>query len=178
MGLLVSVETPESPPVPAPATGATESASAAQTSETQQQAEEAYGDGARKALAAERKSRTDAERELKRLNVELQQIKDKDLSELDKTRKARDEATAELERLKTENLRQTVAIAKQLPAELAGRLKGSTEAELNADADELLSLVTKQKAPKPDASQGSRGEGRSSDMNEVIRTGLRRKRGL
>jgi len=53
--------------------------------------------------------------------------------------KERDEARAEL-------LRRDVAAKAGLPVELASRLRGSTEAELEADAKELLKLV-----PKPPA---------------------------
>lgn len=45
---------------------------------------------------------------------------------------------------KAELLRTTVAYAKKLPPELAGRLRGSTKEELEKDADELLKLVSPQ----------------------------------
>jgi len=50
----------------------------------------------------------------------------------------------ELDNLKMENTRLQVAQAKNLPAELVDRLKGTTKEELEADADKLLAFV---KAP-------------------------------
>lgn len=62
-------------------------------------------------------------------------------------------------------LRFQVAAAKGLPPELAGRLQGATEAELNADADALAALVNTgvqqpgQQGGRPpvDLRQGARG---------------------
>lgn len=56
-----------------------------------------------------------------------------------------------------ENLRLKVAIAKNLPADLADRLRGDSEEELNEDADKLLALVKADpKTPKPDPAQGAK----------------------
>lgn len=56
-------------------------------------------------------------------------------------------AKGQADTLAAENLRLKVAIAKGLPPELIGRLQGSTQKELEADADVLLDLV--QAPPTP-----------------------------
>lgn len=63
----------------------------------------------------------------------------------------------------------SVALEKGLPASLARRLQGETQAELEADADELLAQFPQTEAgprrPAPDASQGSSATGRSPDQD-------------
>lgn len=83
----------------------------------------------------------------------LKEIEDRDLSELDKAKRAASEASTELESLRRQTLVQQVAIEKQLPPALASRLQGATAEELAADADSLLALL--KKAPKPDPGQGN-----------------------
>jgi hypothetical protein len=74
------------------------------------------GENGKKALAAERAARRDAEKRLK-------------------------EAEAKLAERERADLVTEVASAKGIDAALAGRLKGSTREELEADADELLELI-------------------------------------
>ena len=114
----------------------------------------------------------------------LKEIEDRDLSELDKARRdaeqairASEESVRELESLRRQTLVQKVALDKGLPAQLAGRLQGSTEDELSADADALLALVSKQPppAPKPDPGQGRTGSSASgitagSELFDQMRT--------
>lgn len=60
---------------------------------------------------------------------------------VDELAEARAEAASwkqRAEAAEAQTLRTRIAAAKGLPAGLAGRLRGSTEAELEADADELL----------------------------------------
>lgn len=63
----------------------------------------------------------------------------------------------------------SVALEKGLPASLARRLQGETQAELEADADELLAQFPQTdngpRRPAPDASQGSSASGKSSDQD-------------
>ena len=89
--------------------------------------------------------------------AKLKEIEDRDLSELQKLQRDRDELTQRLTPLQQENARLHVAFDKGLPKALAGRLQGSTAEELAADADALLALLNKQDAPlnpRPDPSQG------------------------
>lgn len=74
------------------------------------------GDPGKRALAAERKARADAEKALKEANEQIAKFERRDLVA-------------------------SVATAKGVPAELSGRLQGTTKEELEADADELLKLV-------------------------------------
>lgn len=100
---------------------------------------EHLGDGGKKALAAERKARRDAEKETQALALRLKEIEDKDKTEVERLTaqvaaltKERDSATVSSARLR-------VALDKGLTPTQAKRLVGDTEDELAADADELLS---------------------------------------
>lgn len=115
------------------------------------------GDAGKKALDAERKRATAAEREAKALKARLDQIEAANLSDLDKAKKAAADAEARLAEYEMTTLRQRVALSKGLPADLVDRLRGTTEDELAADADALLALVKAPTTPKPDPSQGARG---------------------
>lgn len=59
-----------------------------------------------------------------------------------------DKLQAQIADLNTSLVRQRVALAKGIPAELADRLTGKDEAEMTADADKLLQFIGKPKAPK------------------------------
>lgn len=88
----------------------------------------------------------------------LKEIEDRDLSELQKAQRDRDELAAKYADLERNALRSTVALAKGLPPEVAAILSGSTEDELTAHADALLAWKGAQapSAPRPDPSQGPR----------------------
>jgi membrane protein involved in colicin uptake len=75
------------------------------------------------------------------------------------------EAQQRADKAERDALRASVALRKGLPANLAARLQGDDEASLEADADELLTLVQKDttaRAPRPDSSQGSSARGSST----------------
>jgi hypothetical protein len=59
-------------------------------------------------------------------------------------------AASQAESLEAENLRLKVAIAKGVPPELIGRLQGSTQKELEKDADTLMDLVKPNGQQQPD----------------------------
>jgi len=88
---------------------------------------------------------------------ELEQVKDRDKSDADKLA----EKAAEAERRATEAegslLRFQVAAAKSLPSELIPRLRGDSQEELEADADELLKLVAPPTKPVGGFDGGPRG---------------------
>lgn len=73
----------------------------------------------------------------------------------------------------------SVALEKGLPASLARRLQGETQADLEADADELLAQFPQSDAgprrPAPDASQGSSAAGGSQQSDTNWLTQLVRK---
>lgn len=116
------------------------------------------GDTGKKALAAERDARKAAEKELAKYRKAEQDRADADKTEAEKRAAAEQRATdAELRATRLE-----VAHAKGLTPAQAKRLVGSTQAEIEADADEILrdfpTAPAKPAAPKPDPSQGARGE--------------------
>jgi len=88
----------------------------------------------------------------------LKEIEDRDLSELQKAQRDRDELAQRLEQTQRDAVRSRVALEKGLPADIAATLNGSSEEELAAHADRLLAWrgnvppVT----PRPDPSQGAR----------------------
>lgn len=88
----------------------------------------------------------------------LKEIEDRDLSELQKAQRDRDELATKYADLERNALRSTVALAKGLPPEVAAILSGSSEEELTAHADALLAWRGSQAptAPRPDPSQGPR----------------------
>lgn len=110
------------------------------------------------------------------LATRLQAIEDKDKSELQKAQERAEAAERQASEAGSRALRLEVAAAKGLPPSIAGRLKGKTRAELEADADELLTLVGKgnPESGRPDPDQG-RGSGQSTttssdDMNAWYRS--------
>lgn len=131
---------------------------ATDVTDTQQQGEPAanLGDAGKKALDAERKRAAQAEREAKALKARLDELEAANLSELEKAQKQAADAAARLTEYERTNLRQRVALAKGLPSSLVDRLRGDTEDEIAADADELLAMVNAPRSPKPDPSQGPR----------------------
>lgn len=101
--------------------------------------------------------------------TKLKEIEDRDLSELEKAQRAAKEYGDELAALKARSLRNEVALAKGLPANLAARLQGNTEEELAADADELLALVNVKRTPAPDRGQGARETSAEADADAEYR---------
>lgn len=69
---------------------------------------------------------------------ELQKIKDGEKSETQKERDLRVAAEKERDDLKLAGMRRDIAESKGIPLKHAGRLKGATKEELEADADEYL----------------------------------------
>lgn len=115
------------------------------------------GDAGQKAIKAERDARKAAERTAADLAAKLKSIEDASLSELDRTKKAADEAASELAALRIENVRNKVALSKGVPADLIDFLTGSTEEEVAAKADILIARLNTSGTPKPDPSQGAKG---------------------
>lgn len=120
-------------------------------------ADEPLGDKGLKALQAERDARQKAEQEAATLR--------KQIEDASKTaeQKAADElraATALAEGAALKALKYEVAAEKGIDLKLAGRLDGTTKAELEADADNLKTLIGAKPGatPKPDPSQGSGGD--------------------
>jgi hypothetical protein len=127
--------------------------------------DDGLGEAGKKALAAERKARADAEKELAKYRKAEQDKADADKSELQKAADAREAAEKRATEAELRVLRLEVAAEKGLTATQAKRLVGATRDELIADADDLIASFPapakgeeKPKGPKPDPSQGSRGD--------------------
>lgn len=116
------------------------------------------GDGGIKALQAERDARKAAEKTNAELAAKLKEFEDSKLSELEKAQNAANESAAELARLRKDNIRNTVALTKGVPADLVEFLSGDTEDEVAAKADLLLARLNTPGSPKPDPSQGPKGD--------------------
>jgi hypothetical protein len=84
---------------------------------------------------------------LKAKAARLDEIEAANKTELEKATEARRAVERERDEARAELLRRDVATRAGLPAELAARLRGGTEAELEADARELSKLVPRLAAP-------------------------------
>lgn len=93
--------------------------------------------GAKKALEAERKSRREAEKQLKELQAQVKQLEDADKSESERLTERLNEAEKRATAAEGRADRFEVALEKGLDMTRAKRLTGATREELEADADEL-----------------------------------------
>lgn len=122
---------------------------------------EQLGDAGKKALQAERARAKDLEKELAKYRKAEQDRAEADKTEAEK-RAAAEQRAADAEMRAT---RLEVAHAKGLTPAQAKRLVGATKEELEADADEILrdfpTTPAKPAAPKPDPTQGARGEAKN-----------------
>jgi hypothetical protein len=122
--------------------------------EGQEDADEVFtrpeDEAGKKALAAERKARRDAEKQLSELQSRLQEIEDKDKSELERLT----ERLGAAERRALDADRLEIALEKGLTKGQAKRLVGTTREELETDADDLLSdLAVGDEKPAPTPSR-------------------------
>ncbi|MDR3082853.1 MAG: hypothetical protein LBV60_18350 [Streptomyces sp.] len=131
-----------------------------------------------KALSAERRARTAAERtakaqqkQLDELTSKLQGYEDAKKSDFDRLTERATAAEASAQSATAKLLRYEIAARKKLPAEWAARLQGSTEEDLEADADALLEAIgTQQQRNTPSYDGGVRsGAPAPTDMNALIR---------
>lgn len=134
-------------------TEATATPAAEATTTTQE-----LGDGGIKALQAERDARKAAEKTNAELAAKLKEFEDSKLSELELAKRAAEDSASELTKLRTENIRNTVALTKGVPADLVEFLTGDTEEAVAAKADLLLARLNAPTSPRPDPSQGPKGD--------------------
>ena len=114
------------------------------------------GDGGEKALKAERLRASNAEKAIKALQAQLDQINAEKLTDIEKATNRATEAEKQLAAAQQTALRQKVALTKGLPADLVDRLRGDDEDSLAADADALLALLKTPTSPRADPSQGAK----------------------
>lgn len=115
-----------------------------------------------KARKHEKASKKAAE-ELEQARQKLKQYEDRDKSEAEKAEEARKALEARAAKAEAELLRLKVAAKKNLPTELAERLRGDSEEELEADADRLSELVKTPKTVDTDAGKGKAASEAPSD---------------
>ena len=99
----------------------------------------------------------------------LKEIEDRDLSELQKAQRDREELSAQLAAVQAEAVRNRVALTKGLPPEVASILAGSNEEELTAHADALLAWRgnVAPPTPRPDPGQGPRPSTPQADEDQL-----------
>lgn len=134
-----------------------ETTTEAPTVEPQEQGEPdaPLGEPGLKALAAEREARKHAEKSAAELAARLKQIEDANLTEIERAKKEAAEAKATLDQITRENIRNSVALAKGVPADLVDFLTGETPEAVERQADVLLARLSAPTTPKPDPSQGA-----------------------
>lgn len=119
---------------------------------------EPLGDAGKKALQDERAQRKAAEKQAADFKKRLDALEQANLTEVEKAQKAAQDAQTQLADLTRQSLRNKVALEKGVPADLVGFLTGDSEDEIAAKADLLLKRINAPINPKPDLSQGARGE--------------------
>jgi len=131
---------------------------------------EALGEGGLKALNAERDARKEAERQIRELNEQLEQLKpaaekfkeleDKQKTELDRATERLAELEAKATKAETEAMRYRIATRHGISDEDAEVfLTGSDEESITKQAERLVALQGEKvvaQQQKPDPSQGAR----------------------
>lgn len=138
-----------------------ESQDAAEQAENQstEHAPEDLGEGGKKAIAAERDARKQAEKLNATLTARLKEIEDANLSELEKAQREATEARETLAKIQRESDRNKVALEKGVPSDLIEFITGDTAEDMAAKADLLVSrLNASPSTPKPDRTQGASGK--------------------
>jgi len=149
------VHTTETPatdaPVPAEPTSSTEQPAADAPAEPKPTETVDYWKQRARQNEQQAKANAEAARKLK-------EIEDRDLSELQRAQRDAEEARTRLQEIEREAVRNRVALAKGLPAEIAATLSGSNEEELAAHADRLIAWRSNlpPTTPRPDPGQGPR----------------------
>lgn len=122
----------------------------------------------REAAKAAKKAAEEAQSALEAERAKVKEFEDRDKSEEEKREERAKEAEKKAAMAEGKLLRLTVAARKKLPLDLAPRLQGETEAELEADAENLLKLVKAEDTVSLDG--GARKSTRTpDDMNARIR---------
>lgn len=135
------------------------------------------GPGGERALQAERQKAKDLEKELARYRKLAEDTENAKLSDIEKANKAAETEKTRADQLAAQLTRYKVIAETQLPAELHEFLaEGVTDEEaLTEKANKLKAALGatpgKPAAPKPDPSQGARGEpapGRPKSLGEAV----------
>lgn len=120
---------------------------------------DALGDSGKKALQAIRKERDDALRRAADLENQVSTLQTTHQQALEAANNAAAEAATRAEKAESGNLRYRVALEEGVPAKHINRLQGDTEEALREDAAAFVADFTPAPTtPKPDLSQGAKGE--------------------
>ena len=120
---------------------------------------EKLGDGGKKALDAERAARRAAESRVAELESQISTLQTTHQQALDEATATAAEATSRADKADGEVLRYRVALETGVPARHIGRLQGDTEEALREDAAAFVAdIVPGKTTPKPDPSQGPKGD--------------------
>lgn len=137
------------------------------TEETGAKSEE-LGDGGKKALDAERKSRRMAEKRMKELEAKVKEAEDADKTELERLQDKAAQAEKRAEAADAKATRFEIAAAKGLSLAQARRLVGSTKEDLEDDADAMraeLGLDKEETSEEKKDDGGTREDLRSGASN-------------
>jgi hypothetical protein len=120
---------------------------------------EKLGDGGKKALDAERAARKAAESRVAELEAQLGTLTTEHQQALEAATTEAAEATKRADKSEADVLRYRVALETGVPAKHIGRLQGDTEEALRKDAAAFVAdIVPGKTTPKPDPSQGPKGD--------------------
>lgn len=109
------------------------------------------------------KASKQARQELEAAQAKLKEYEDRDKTEAEKAEEARKALEARAEKAEAALLRERVARKHNLPPEIAERLRGDTEEELEEDAKSLSELVKAAPSVDTDAGKGKPASEAPSD---------------
>jgi len=134
--------------------------------------DEALGDAGKRALDAERKARRDAESKLRKFEEAEEARKKSEMTEVERLKAEKAEVEQRAKAREIENLRYRVGTSiPGFPTGMIDRLRGETEAEIKADAEELLKLVPSndsRRGPRGDRSQGPKDKSSAPSKKELF----------
>lgn len=140
--------------------------------------DDGLSDAGRAAIRKERAAAREATKRANELEGRLKELEDRDKTDAQKLVDERDALKTQVPSLEAENLRLKVALAKGLVGDLAfiaERLRGSTQKELEADADALLEKIGA-RSSATDFDAGPRDTTlKTDDMNARIRAAAGRR---
>lgn len=162
-----------------PVTGST---TASETDDHQSETDDTTDSGDLSAqLERMKRALSKANREAASHRKRLSEFEDRDKTDQQRATERAAEAEKRAQLAETKLMRLEVAARKGLPAELAARLQGDTEEDLEADADALAKLIGDKGEKKPtgrrDPDQG-RGNGRADSEDHDMNDWLRRAAGV
>lgn len=137
--------------------------------------DEPLGDGGKKALDAERRSRRAAEKQLNELASKIREYEDRDKSEAERLAARLAEAEQEALAARSEALRLRVAADVGVSAELLEFITGTDEDTVRAQAEKLMAATAAKPAsvPKPDPTQGAKPGGTPGQLTRADMAGMK-----